>query len=501
MKPRRRAGSTLVGHRSKAAAQPGRGPEIFPLKHTRIGWLFAGLLTTVDCTAIGVAPASAQTPRRADSDAALADGGAVIPDCGGRIRELLLYYDPLMDGELAPLYDDLFSALGDDLLIRVVCPDMRAAERFAERWGPAALAARREVECVAVGMPVTIWARDRCIARQSRTLLRRASSFIPADERDYPDEKRNDRMVQALLSLAGLLPGMYSSSLQLEGGNVVANRRHVFVGANVVDENPKLQANGMLPAELQRVFGRPYLLVGDDSGLTPWCHVDMYLTPIDDRTVLVASPQWGQKLLRQAAEGGDEVAERLLRVIEYEVDEEPLFDAVAEQLETRGYRVLRIPAAVNRVADWMITYNNVLLERRGGERVAYLPRYHVPVLDEAGAGVYRELGYRVYPIDVSGIYDLGGALRCVANVTERAPEQTRLARGPAGAPAADAGISRSVTMINLAPHLLSCDGQEEECPEDRAPPGERLPSAGWTARPGDLHWELGRAASHAEPPR
>ena len=41
--------------------------------------------------------------------------------------------------------------------------------------------------------------------------------------------------------------------------------------------------------ELLRVLGRPYVLVGDGQHLTPWCHVDMYLTPVDDETVLVAS--------------------------------------------------------------------------------------------------------------------------------------------------------------------------------------------------------------------
>ncbi|HRX86822.1 MAG TPA: agmatine deiminase family protein [Phycisphaerae bacterium] len=414
------------------------------------------------------APAHAQVPR-SDAEDTVADGGAVIPDSGGRIRELLLYYDPLMDEELAPLYDDLFGALGDDLLIRVICPDARSAQRFADRWGKAALGEGRDVECVAVGMPLTIWARDRCIARQSRTLLRRASSFVPADERDYPEEKRNDRMVQALLSLAGLLPGMYSSSLQLEGGNVVSNRRQVFVGANVIEENEALYRSGALPAELRRVFGRPYVLVGDDAGMAPWCHVDMYLTPIDDRTVLLASPQRGRKLLQDAANAGDERALEVLQEIDHDVDEEPIFDATAERLEARGYRVLRMPAAIDRTDDWMITYNNVLLERSGGKQIAYVPQYRVPALDDAARALYADLGFDVRQIDVSGIYELGGALRCVANVTERAPEQSRTPRRRSRSKGATPPRVRGITMINLAPNLL----WDDDCTDDESESADR----------------------------
>ena len=53
--------------------------------------------------------------------------------------------------------------------------------------------------------------------------------------------------IHGLLSLAGLLPGMFSSPLHLEGGNVVSNRRHVFVGDNVIDENVDIPDYSNLP--------------------------------------------------------------------------------------------------------------------------------------------------------------------------------------------------------------------------------------------------------------
>jgi hypothetical protein len=66
-----------------------------------------------------------------------------------------------------------------------------------------------------------------------------------------------------------------------------------------------------------------------------------------------------------------------------------------------------------------MNYNNVLMERRGGRRIAYMPVYRYHRIDRAAAKVYESLGFEVRPVDASGIYRGGGALRCVVNVTAR----------------------------------------------------------------------------------
>ena len=43
------------------------------------------------------------------------------------------------------------------------------------------------------------------------------------------------------------------------------------------------------------------------------------------------------------------------------------------------------------------------------------------LLSEAAEAIYRGLGFEVKTVDVSGIYQLGGALRCTVNVTRRRP--------------------------------------------------------------------------------
>ncbi|MCB9850361.1 MAG: hypothetical protein H6817_06610 [Phycisphaerales bacterium] len=419
---------------------------------TRSAWTLSARIALL---LFAVAAGTQHCPAGDLSEEVVSDGGVLIPDSSGRIAELLLFYDPEMSEELDPLYTDLFCRLGPKTKLRVICPRAADGYAFAERWGQAALAQERDVEVVAVGMPVSIWSRDRCIARQSRSLLRRASYFVPADNSAYTGEKHNDRMVHGLLSLAGLLPGMFSSPLHLEGGNVVSNRRHVFVGDNVVDENYDLQRAGTLRTELHRLFGRPYLLVG--KGRVPWCHIDMYLTPIDDRTLLIASPSAGNRLLRAAADEGSLQAEALLADVDQTEETISAFDDVAEQMTYRGYDVIRMPALVHRDGDWMVTYNNVLLDQRDKERWAYVPQYNIPQLDDAGLAVYENLGFRTGGVDVSRIYEYGGALRCVANVTERIPASQPIARRVRTG-------TRAINFVNLSANLLldatACDEWE-----------------------------------------
>jgi hypothetical protein len=357
------------------------------------------------------------------ADALVSDGGGAIPDTDGAIAELTLHYDPELHQELDSLYHDLFIAVPSDVRIRILCPSKQDVKAFTRSWGPIAMAGRREVACVIVGRPISPWARDRCIARQTPDLLHRKPSFVPRRGPAYGELKTNDLDLQKLLHRAKLAPPVLESWLHVEGGNVVSNRRHAFVGANVVDENGGQPNSDRLESELQRILGRQHLLIGGDEGSVPWCHVDMYLTPLDDRTVLVASTEVGCNLLC----AGGHSHESIFGTDGLSADacssgcDHQSFDLVANQARNHGYRVHRLPALADHQREWMVTYNNVLLDRRDWQRVVYLPAYGIPRLDRAAEAMYRALGWEVRPIDVSRIYRLGGALRCVANVTERRP--------------------------------------------------------------------------------
>jgi hypothetical protein len=81
--------------------------------------------------------------------------------------------------------------------------------------------------------------------------------------------------------------------------------------------------------------------------------------------------------------------------------------------------VLRVPALVEAPDEWMVTYNNVIMDHRDQRNIVYMPTYDIPELDRAAAAIYLGLGFEVRTIDVSKVYASGGAIRCLVNVTER----------------------------------------------------------------------------------
>ncbi|MHC5028748.1 MAG: hypothetical protein ACYTGR_18520, partial [Planctomycetota bacterium] len=262
------------------------------------------------------------------------------------------------------------------------------------------------------------------------------TSFVPIDAGWYTECKVNELDSLRAMSVTGLLPGLMPHALHLEGGNVIANGRHVFIGANVFDENQSPPDS--LLSLLADIGGRPVVVIGDDRGEVPWGHVDMYLTPIDDRTILVASTWSGREALEESASAAPHSIGFNER-IESAGLIGPSLDQIAARLESEGYVVHRLPGLLG-VDQWMVTYNNVVLDHRGAERRVFMPVYGIPSLDARAGKTYERLGYEVCPVDVSGVFTSGGAVRCIVNVTRRCPGD---------APAADDDTGGSIRRIRL----------------------------------------------------
>ena len=351
------------------------------------------------------------------------DGAGIVSDNGGAIAELLLHYAVESEPELGQIYRDLFRQLPGDVRLQICCPSRKSVDEFAARWGPAAMWKGREVHVVNVDRPISVWARDRRISRQHPSNLP-AASFVPASHSSYDEEKTDDLLLQTLLWPTGLVPGVMLTTFHLEGGNVVANEQHVFIGTNLFTDNAnRFPTPEYMSQELLRTFGRQAITVQGKDGEVPWCHTDMYLTPVTNNLVLVANPSEGIALLGGAtrcdARKGDQPVELSFNLTDARSPLQRRFDDVADQVRARGYEVRRIPALMNVEQDWMVTYNNVLMDERNGRRSVYMPVYNIPLLDQAAAQVYQDLGFDVYGIDVSAIFRLGGAIRCLANVTLR----------------------------------------------------------------------------------
>jgi len=346
------------------------------------------------------------------------EAGQILSDTSGRITEVLLHFDDEIAEELAPVYRDLFEGLGEGVRVRVLCESAMSAQRFAETWTDLGTRDQRDVDVVNVGMPLSIWARDRCIARTRGDAVQRSASFVPSANPYYEFEKHNDLRTQRMLCRGLLGPSVLRSWLQLEGGNVIANGKRVFIGANVAEENDCELPDPQLRRELGRICGREFHLVGEKIDYLPWDHVDMYITPIGEDTILVASAKAGQTFVPHGCELEEEEADRLANV-------QRSLDRVADEMRDLGYRVLRLPAVFGASGDWIMTYNNVVMDERNGHRVVLMPVYGVPEMDHAAAEAYSKLGFEVKTIDVSGVFEFGGAVRCIVNVVERRRDVVR----------------------------------------------------------------------------
>ena len=375
----------------------------------------AGLVLGVVIAIVAPAPAMAQAR---SIQAGWSSYDRVIPDSDGALDELLLQFDPYLTEELSPVYRDLFAALPKDVRLTVLCPSVTAAEGFVDQWQSRLQG--RSVNVVNVGLQMSVWARDRLVARQPMSLRGRARSFISRIDPEYEPEKYNDLLVQEMLGDSRFMPGLLDTQLLLEGGNVVSDKRFAFIGSNALADNAQMDVQDMLE-QMEETLGRTFVAVGDGDGTVPWPHVDMYLTPLGDGVALVADPRLGQSILAPGCEEDCQLdifdTGPLDACVSDAVQER--FDRVAAMLVARGYRVIRLPTVVNAPDAWMITYNNVLLDRRGTRRVVYMPVYDLPEMDDVAAAVYRKLGFEVKTVNVSRVYTMGGAVRCLANVVER----------------------------------------------------------------------------------
>ncbi len=361
----------------------------------------------------------------------LGDDGAVIPDTGGPIAEIVLHYVPESAELLAPAYRDLFGVLSSDVALQILCPSVEASEEFLDEWADLARTGGRRIQVVNCAGPLTIWARDRRVARQDVLTGLPRTTYVPPAIPDYDEDKRHELAIPWYLANHVLGPGVLVSRIHLEGGNIVSNQRHAFVGANVLSENLRALPSAVhLNRELVRLLGRDYLVLGDTQDNVPFCHADMYVTPVDEQTVLVADPRLAKRLLlghdsSAAGQPDGSTPEAPAPTLDHGAD---LLDQISEALTQRGYVVLRLPAVIDPDENWMVSYNNVLMERRDGRGIVYMSAYRVPRLDEAAFETYQRLGFEVHPVDVSLVYEYGGGVRCLANVIRRRPPRRAMPR-------------------------------------------------------------------------
>jgi hypothetical protein len=95
-------------------------------------------------------------------------------------------------------------------------------------------------------------------------------------------------------------------------------------------------------------------------------------------------------------------------------------DGVARQLSTLGYTVVRVPLLPSATSRAWMSYNNGIVETRGGETIFYMPTFGARALDAAAAAAFHQTtGCTVAPIDCARVWPLGGSLHCLISVVGR----------------------------------------------------------------------------------
>jgi hypothetical protein len=332
----------------------------------------------------------------------------VAESASGPLQTVAIHYAPAADHVALGVWRQLFAVLPPSVQVEVEVAKPADFDRFTrliaddghlERFHP-----------VIVGTTITTWSRDRYAALVDDA--GHGAILAPPRVEAPTPERAGDARSPFAISRALYHRDPKVADIVFEGGDIAGTPSTIFADINLVFRNAAHTHadRATIEHELHARFGQKLVFLGDAVGDVPRHHIMMYMMPIDDHTVAVGDIRAGLHLLGTQALALDDVDVEAQR-----------FDHAAEQLAKDGFKVVRVPALVLAGAGSYVTYTNALFDRRGDQRIIYLPTYALPALDDAGKRFWEAQGFEVHPIDVSAIYRLNGSLGCLVNVLARAP--------------------------------------------------------------------------------
>lgn len=334
--------------------------------------------------------------------------GRLLSDCEGTLKDLVVHYTPQGAQIVEGAYRDFLRSLPADVTVRVVCPDLSAFHDLLGRVGTT----RCDLQPVAVGHPITCWSRDRWLAFEPTRESSPAVLITPAVEDGAEawgaragDHRTAADLAAALLETIATMRG----DLSFDGGDFVADGRTVFVTPRVLPRNlgRSVADRAELTARLSEITGLRVVLLAE----APPHHAGMFMMCAGEGRVLVGDPSLARSQAREVA---------AMIEADWSDETQALFDAVAGQCKSEGYRVVRMPVVPGCDGRTWLTWLNVIIDQRPAGRAVYMPVFDgVDTLNEAAAATWRDLGYRVVPVDCTGTYRHFGSLRCLVNVARR----------------------------------------------------------------------------------
>jgi hypothetical protein len=351
----------------------------------------------------------------------LAPSGAILSECDGHFRRLVIHYEPSAKEIAVPVYRDFLGALESDLRVEVVCPSRPAFYELTALVG----VIRCRLSPVIVSHPMTTWSRDRWVALGPAASGGPTTLWSPrgeAAEEIWPARAGDERVGKDIAAaLAPVVQGR-RSSLYFDGGDFLADSENVLVMPRVLQRN--IQHTVRHREEFLRMLGNELkrrVILLDEA---PDHHAGMFMASVGNRTMLVGDPSLGRKFLPREITNNDGAAAAEFMNLpggpDFTSETQRLFNAVAAQCAAAGYKVIRVPTVPARDGRTYLTYVNVLLDQQGPRRLVYLPCYRgAEPLNAAARQVWENLGYEVRPVDCTSAYRHFGCLHCLVNVVER----------------------------------------------------------------------------------
>jgi len=319
----------------------------------------------------------------------------VLSESEGGIKTVEIQYTREAAKVTWPTLRAFLDHLDADVQVLAVCGDEADANSFRTK---AAQLKQRNVETVVVGADITGWSKDRFLVAGSDLVYpKEAPSALSA--------RTNDSLVAR--AIGRRWPDRFravQSTLVFDAGDVLCTGTRALVNDELPSKNPGVE--DWFDRVRDMTGHEPLWLKG-----SPQHHIGMFAAPLDDRTVVVADPDLGQRLWTP------EASRRLGTPDESRKATDPFRKAIAD-LAAAGFQIVRTPLAMIGPKVY-VTYTNGVFERRGGRRIVYLPTYGIPELDNAGAEAYRSQGWEVRPVPVEGVFRLCGTIGCLVNVLER----------------------------------------------------------------------------------
>lgn len=350
--------------------------------------------------------------------------GVVVADDAGPLREVLMHYVPELEASFRPAYRDFLLSLAPETRVLFVVrrQDRTRLDAFLGALDASGDLARR-VRIVEIGRPLGIWSKDRALVLGGAGGTGgKIELVVPPRTRAGEGSRPSDWDI--VPAVAAALPDeleVRQLPIAFDAGDFAITKTRVLFDVNLFARNRGrgFRSPEELRERVRTLLGRDVLMLGSEPGDVPRHHMSMYMALLDGGVALVGDPEAGARLVGRDYVPGETSPETNQPLhADFSPATRARFERAAQDLAAAGFRVVRIPTVPFDDKTYF-AYTNGIYETRAGRRVAWVPSFGEPALDQAARDVYQRLGWSVIPVSVRGLYADHGTIGCVVNVLSR----------------------------------------------------------------------------------